>query len=139
MHSEDMIAEKYDELLRRVKEIHSIQGFTTAERAVWFLVSIRCEIDINSFEDVFIQLLPLSEITEAIGYMDELGLNQVAELFQRAVDILEAHHFDYRTTGYHGLPKQVISDIQEIGNEVQEKNYLLWEIDAKLCDMLNCS
>lgn len=139
MLPEDVIAQKYDELIRRVNETHSIQSFTRSERAVWFLVSIRCEIDINSFEDVFVQLLPLPDIVEAIGYMNELGLDQLAALFQRAVDILEAHHFDYRTTNYHELPEQVISQIDETGKAVWEKIHLLWEIDSKLCDMLNRS
>jgi trans-2-enoyl-CoA reductase len=141
MNASEIIAEKFNGLVERYDRDGGLNSFSTAERAIWFLVTTRCEIDINSFNDVFIQSLWKDELEESIVYLRELGIDDIASLFEEAITLLETHGFYVQGDNkprmrFHDLPQDVQNKIDAIGERVTE-NDILWDIDPKLCEMLN--
>ncbi len=137
----EIIAARYDKLIPQYNRgrKNRLSAFTRTERAIWLLVTIRCEIDMEGFESVFDQALSRGELVEAIGYLRELDLPEIAELLERALAILDTHDFYTQ----YGNPMSICSDYSDelraeldtIGEKITEGD-VLWNIDEKLVDML---
>lgn len=93
MEDHERIIAVFDELVKRYRAEHGTSLFTPAERAVWFLVSVRCEMDINGFDSVFQQLLKRSEAPETIAYLEAVGLPEIAAHFRNVLALRDAHDF----------------------------------------------
>jgi hypothetical protein len=134
----EIIAEKFNDLVDRYDKRAQ---FTRAERAIWFIIIIRCEIDAASFTSVFEQAVSRSEIVETIEYLKELDLDKIATAFEEVMTLLAAHGF-YNANGHPvkgwdiDLPIEVRDKIKTIGNMVEDGQDL-WEVDDKLLEMLN--
>ena len=63
------------------------------DRAIFYLLSIRCEIDMNGFDSVFDQLLTEPELLFSIGVLERLGFNTLADAFRQAHSILRDNGF----------------------------------------------
>ncbi len=137
----DIVAGKYRELIPRLKgsKKNRLSALTRAERAIWLLVTIRSAIDSDGFESVFDQAVTRNELVEAIGYLREFNLPEIAELFERALLILDTHGFYTK----YGNPMTICSDYSDqlreeldtIGKGIT-KGDVLRHIDDQLVDML---
>src|SRR4051794_11524929 len=87
--ADKIVADKFDELVHRTRS--DLSNFTKAERMVWFIVIIRCDIDQDGFTSIFEQSLTRAQMTEAIGYIKELGLADIASLLEQALRLLDAN------------------------------------------------
>ena len=137
---EKRITEKFSELVERSHNEGGIDDFSTAERAVWFIVSTRCEIDIADFISVFEQFLSKADVTETSDYLDALGLTDEAKLFDEVLDLLVSHEFygddDRPSIPFNALPQHVFDRVDAIGDMIGDSN-VLWDIDDRLCDALD--
>ena len=140
MNASEIIAERYNALIERYDRDRGLHNFSAAERAIWFLVTLRCEIDMNGFDSVFFQALQKDELEESIAYLRELGVEDIAVLLQEAITLLESHGFYVQRDnkprmGFFDLSKDVRGEIDSIGERLTADD-VLWDIDPKLCEML---
>src|SRR5579885_2689941 len=89
----EVVADKFDELIERRNSDRQMASFTHLERAIWFIVTMRCGMDIDGFGSIFEQSMTRDEIVEAIGYLRQLELTNVAVLFERAIALLDNNDF----------------------------------------------
>jgi hypothetical protein len=133
-----IIAEKYNELIPRWSSSRRINGFTYAEKATWLIVTIRCEVDMTSFEDIFVQALRLGELKLAIEIMKKIGYGKVAEQFEKILELLVQHGFygksNYPVISTEDLPAKVKKEIERTGKKVS-KEQKLWNADDKLIEL----
>jgi hypothetical protein len=94
----------------------------------------------EGFVSVFDQALLRSELVEAIGYLRELDLGEIAGLFEQALALLDINHFYAQdgkpVTGCSGLSQQYRDELAAIGQRITQED-VLWDIDEKLADMLS--
>jgi len=93
----------------------------------------------DGFSSVFDQALSRNELVELIGCLNEIGINEIFELLERAITLLDTNNFyaqdrDFITDYY--LTQQHIDELEIIG-EIITKNRVLWKIDDKLVAMFS--
>ena len=137
---EFIIIQKFNELVKRYSQDSGTAHFSEPEKIVWSVVCVRCEMDINGFASVFEQLISRDELTEFIGYLKQIGLDELSAYFQQIANILEEHSF-YNESGHarkmcFELPPEVVEIIDQIEDKVIEENEL-WGVDPTLCRLLN--
>lgn len=137
---EERIAQVFEELIEIRRTEGDTKSFSSAERAIWLIVSVRAEIDISGFAAVFEQLLSRRDLTTLIDYLDILGCDDDANDFAAMLEMLdECHYFgddEYPTIALDGLPNEILETMEEIVESVEERN-VLWHLDADLCALLD--
>jgi hypothetical protein len=93
--SSTVVAERFDRILAemRAKEIPRPDGFADNDRAIYYIVSTRCEIDMNGFDSVFDQLLTEPELEFLVACLTRLNSTTLATGFSRAITELHKVHF----------------------------------------------
>jgi hypothetical protein len=137
----DAVTAKFDELVHRTRS--NLPNFTKAERMVWFIVIIRCDMDQDGFTSIFEQSLTRPQMVESIGYIKELGLANIASLLEQALGLLDANGI-YNAEGrvilsfYEDLSEEIRDELDIIGEAVMHDDQL-WEVDEKLYEFLQAS
>jgi hypothetical protein len=133
LRASNIIAEKFSELVDSHNP-NRLVGLTRAERAIYLLIRIRCEKDMEGFDSIFDQAISRHEMLEAIVYMKELGLNETAQLFEQVLQLLSnANVYVDGDFPQMASPHDVDVAIDIIGEQVGD---VLWQIDEKLLEML---
>jgi hypothetical protein len=138
MDAPTSVAAYFEELIERCNR--SGQGRPTAlpqnDQYIFYVISTRCEMDINGFESVFDQLLEESEISVLINAFNELGCTTLAEAFSTARSRLAgAGFFDDEEMMVIDLATDEGGFLDDIEETVRNSN-LLWELDDSLAELL---
>ena len=136
--SVEIILEKFDELIGRGnKQFHA---FTRTERVVWLIMLIRCDLDMSGFSAIFEQSVTREELVEAIEYMRELNIPDIADGFEQALALLDKNNW-YEIRGNDWIAVELPSEdemkFKAIGIEVKREQKL-WgkQVNDGLVQML---
>ena len=132
------IADRFEKLLETVRENGgNAQLLPDYDRAIFHLICIRCEIDINGFESVFDQLLTEDDLLFSIEALAKIEAYELAGSFRQV-------HIQLRSIGFyqdptisleeHRLPDG--SGLLDIYEVLIAKDQALWKIDEKLLDLI---
>jgi len=133
------LVEYYDQIIERCNETENARpdGLSHNDRIIFYVISVRCEIDINGLESVFDQLLSERELSFLIDALNELENPGLAKIFSEA-------HTRLKESGFYTDTEKSVSDLtpeSESGllddlEERLQKNDELWELDEKLSSMM---
>lgn len=106
------------------------------DRIIYYVISTRCEIDMNGFNSVFDQLLTESELCFLIDALEQLGVPQMAGWFDRArFRLRRAGFFDNDSMRVSDLDKDESGLLDDIEEEIRN-NDSLWGLDECLVDLI---
>ena len=91
MDAADRIVEEFNRLVALGRE--SIRGCSLQEQFVYYVVTVRCEIDMNGFADVFVQCLDPTEVGIFLVALDTLEERPLADEFRRAFECIRREGF----------------------------------------------
>lgn len=139
MDTKATLADYYQELVERTNCHPSGRpvDLSQNDRIIYYVISTRCEMDMNGFDSVFDQLLTEDELQFLIEALVELKSPVLANLFERARSRLKAAGFfddeatmvsDLETLDGRGLLDDVEASLRE--------NNTLWEMDEKLVRLI---
>jgi hypothetical protein len=126
----DRIVDEFDRLVAIGQERMPEQSYP--ERAMYFIVATRCEIDMEGFESVYEQAFTAAELDILIDGLRTIGENNLADEFSEGLELLKKVGF-YDHKNWHLVPAEVKERINEIGNGVGDR---LWDLDEKLVALL---
>ena len=129
--AEAIVADEFERLLA---ERNDTEGWSRDERMLYRIVCVRSEMDINSFEDVFEQLLSSDELDELVAMFAELGEPTLADWFIEVRDMLA--EANYVIGSGVPLPSSgaVTDRLRDIGENVRSSE-MLWRLDEKLATL----
>jgi hypothetical protein len=127
------IVNEFDRLVALGRE--RIANQSIADRAVYYIVATRCEIDIDGFAAVYEQDLNPTELATLVAGLNEIGESEVAEAFDRGYRLLKQEGF-YDHMNWHKVPDNTKSQIELISKEVGDR---LWDLDDKMVALLDGS
>ena len=135
-----IVAEIHNRLVNEWTSKGRISSFSEAEKAIWLLVTLRAELEMDGFESVFDQGLSREEVALTIIYLKKLGLSAIAASLEQAVVILEANAF-YDSAGNIrlstvDLPQQIQNELAALGQNITTGQEL-WQIDDRLVGSFN--
>ncbi len=138
MDAPTRVAAYFEDLIERCNR--NGQGRSTSlpenDQYIFYVLSTRCEMDINGFESVFDQLLDQSEINILITALNELGCTTLANEFSTARDRLaDAGFFDDEEIMVSDLATDSGGFLDDIEERIRNCN-LMWEIDDSLAKLL---
>ncbi len=125
----DRIAQIFDRLVELGRNSSEL---TVSERIVCYVVSTRCDIEINGFASVYEQHLVPEEIEILIDGQDRINEGSLADEFQRGYDVLKSDGF-YKHMNWNLVSDAVKSEIAMIGARIGNR---LCGIDEKLTSLL---
>ena len=134
----DYIAARFETIIADVNESGGRPGsLPDYDRAIFYLLSIRCEIDINGFDSVFQQLLTEDELLFCIDVLERLEFNTLADAFRQAHSIL-------RDNGFYGDDSKMVHEYELLdGSGILDKveqsvadDGGLWMLDDKLIELI---
>ena len=139
MDASARLANYYEKLIERCNQNPSARpdNLPKRDRIIYYVISTRCEIDINGFDAVFDQLLSENELTFLIETLNELEATELAGLFESALKRLKAAgFFDEEGMCVSELdPSPSIGFLDDIEALILE-NDELWELDEKLAELI---
>ena len=138
MDAPTRVAAYFEDLIERCNR--SGQGRPTSlpahDQYIFYVISTRCEMDINGFGSVFDQLLEESEISVLITALNELGCTTLSDAFSTAHDRLaEAGFFDDDEMMVCDLAMENGGFLDDIEETVRNSN-LMWDLDNSLAKLL---
>ncbi len=119
MDATDRIAQIFDRLVELGRNSSEL---TVSERIVCYVVSTRCDIEINGFASVYEQHLVPEEIEILIDGQDRINEGSLADEFQRGYDVLKSDGF-YKHMNWNLVSDAVKSEIAMIGARIGNR---LW-------------
>jgi hypothetical protein len=127
--------EKFSELIDRSNNKEPLSNFTEAEKAIYLIASMACEIQINSFVDVFRQHFTKSEIELTIASLRDLGFNSLAMEFQTILNALVKENcYDedgYIAVDFDELPGNILDHIETVALHFDDQQ-IFTDFDNKL-------
>ena len=138
MDASERLADYFEQLIDRVNQDAGGRPATLPEgdRIIYYVVSVRCEIDINGFESVFDQFLNEGEIRFLIESFQKIDASALANAFKRAYTLLDRHgFFQSADITCADLSADVQSELNRIETEVDAADEL-WQLDARLVDLI---
>jgi hypothetical protein len=134
----DYIAARFNRIISDVNEMGGRpDSLPEYDRAIFHLLSIRCEIDINGFESVFDQLLTEDELLFSVCVLEQLEFNTLATAFRQAHSILRDSGFYNQRSGIaheNKLPDG--SGILDPIEQTVADDGGLWMLDDKLIELI---
>jgi hypothetical protein len=124
------IADEFDRLI--AIGLEGLHKCSFAERAVFWIVSTRCEIDMNGFSSVYEQLLGKEEGKVMVEGLRRIGEAGLAQAFERGMELLRGEGF-YSHLNWGRVASDVREKVERIEDEVGDR---LWDLDEKLVRML---
>ncbi len=132
MNDAEYIADRFNDIITRCDPDGRPTNLPHAERLIYYVVAVRCEMDMNGFESVFDQLLTKAELEYFTGVMGELEESELALAFQDARILLDdAGFFDQPASATYDLPQLVRDRLEQVEDRVRLEERL-WELDSKL-------
>ncbi len=131
MNATDRIVEEFDRLVTLGRS--GVATRPSAERVVYYVVSTRCEIDINGFASVYEQGLNPTELAILVDGLRQLGKKKLVNEFQQGFKMLERDGF-YEHLNWNKVADSVKAEIDVIGERIGDQ---LWDLDEKLASILN--
>lgn len=130
MDATDRIVEEFNRLvaLGRV----GVRRRPLPEQFVYYIVAVRCEIDMNGFADVFTQCLNADEVGIFLSALDALKARPLADEFRRAFESIQRGGF-YDHGDWERLSPTTVTELDAIQERVGDQ---LWELDGKLLALL---
>ncbi len=107
------------------------------DQIIYYVVSTRCEMDMNGFDSVFDQLLTENELGLLVEALNDLRLPQLAASFDDARSRLRnAGFFDDDSIMVSDLENDEIEFLADI-EEVIRSNDSLWNLDDRLAALID--
>ena len=137
MDASETVANYFSELLekmnRQTTARPSAPVFSEQDQVIFYIVSTRCEMDINGIESVFDQLLTETELQLLIDSLRKVDAIRLADLFDQALQRLRsAGYFDHESTMVSDLKdSQGVRMLADLEQAIRE-NDGLWELDERL-------
>lgn len=128
---EEKISDRFNTIIRLCDKNGRPSHLTYADRAVFYIVSVRCEMDINGFSSVFEQLLTRDELDFLIAALERLSESGLAATFGKARQLLKDVGFMYGESRITDCPLKIIESFDEIERNIR-LNDRLWRFDDKL-------
>ena len=139
MDAAEAVANHFDSIVERCNRDPSgrPKHLPKNDQIIYYVISARCEMDINGFESVFDQLLTQDELSFLIDSLNEIGAPSLAQSFAMAQSRLAA-------AGFFGDDSVMVGDLvsddedeflADIESEIR-KNDMLWSIDERLIELI---
>jgi hypothetical protein len=134
MDADLFVAQHYQSIVDRVNS-DGVGSLSENDRVIWYVVSARCEKDMEGFESIFVQFVSEPELEDLIASIKYIDEPEVASLF-------EAAHQALRTAGFHDKDKP---SYYQLGPELKRKlgeiagvlGDRLWGLDEKLARLID--
>ncbi len=140
MDPSDIIAQRCNEITARIGDRDDGRpvGLPDHDRIIYYVLSIRSELDFGGFESVFEQLLTEAELTFVIDALTNLQLVSLADAFRRTYQRL--HDVGFYDGTYHAVQEFQNSDgtglLDDIERELSDGDPL-WAADEQLAKLLD--
>lgn len=132
----EAIADCYDDIIKRCDSAGKPSRLSSHERVIYYVVSTRCEMDMNGFGSVFDQLLTEDELVFLIQSLEELGETGLKDSFQAAHEFLtELGFFEKSALMTYDLPENQQATLEMIEDRLRAEERL-WELDEKLLGLI---
>lgn len=133
-----IVGERFDYILDNIEYLDNkpiVIG--TVDNAIFWIISIRCESDINGVASIFEQLFSdNTEVENFISILLKLEENKLADQFKLIADILSNNSFWTNTKReISNLPTDQSKIILDILNRISDSQEL-WNLDEKLGKLL---
>lgn len=110
-----------------------IRSSSLKDQFVYYVVAVRCEIDMNGFADVFVQCLEPAEVGIFLAALDTLEERPLADGFRRAFECVRRDGF-YDHRDWSRLSPATLVQLELTRDRVGDR---LWELDGKLVALLD--
>ncbi len=138
MDSSAEVARRFEEILRRCGATGRPNRLPHGERVIYYIVSVRCEIDINGFDSVLDQLLTEDELDFVGASLEELNEENLAAAWRKIASLLKSvGHKPCGSSPVRSLPQAVRQQLAALAHEANAGDRL-WHLDERLAK-LRCS
>ena len=129
MEPDLIISDHYTSLVHRVNS-NGVSSLSETDRMIWYIVSARCEKDMEGFDSIFIQLVSEPELVFLIESLRRIDEPELAMLFDRAHQALRQAGFYIKgTPSYYQIDEELQEKLNEIGDLIDQR---MWGLDEKL-------
>ena len=128
-----IIVEHYNWLVDRVNSA-GVTSLSENDRRIWYIVSARCEKDMEGFESIFIQFVSELELVFLIDSLRRIDEPDLAKLFDDAHQALrQAGFYDHGAFTYYQIDDDLQEALAEIGDLIDQR---MWGLDDKLATLI---
>ena len=133
MNADVIVADYYTRLVDRVNA-SGVGHLSENDRIIWYIVSARCEKDMEGFDSIFIQFASETELPILIEGLNRIDEHELAALFKRAFQALQKAGFYARgTPSYYQLQGELADEIEQLGELIGDR---MWGLDEKLVPLI---
>lgn len=131
-----ILADYYDALCARLNHTTRPKDFADADRIVWYIVSTRCEMDMEGFSSAFEQLLSEQELLFLIQSLRAIDAPDLAGAFDECHGLLKrAGFYDQPGVLLQELAPSIQESLDTVGRQLQAEDEL-WKLDDKLVKLI---
>ena len=138
MDASQQLAQYFELLIERCNLDPSARPYNLPrhDQIIFYVISTRCEMDMNGFDSIFDQLLTEHELRLLIDALHELGADELAESFRQA-------HARLEDAGFFADDSMTVSDLDndksgfldDIEADIREHDSL-WDLDERLVELI---
>jgi hypothetical protein len=136
MEAAEFIADRYEQIIRMCDRMGRPTGLPKADQVIYYVISVRCEIDMEGFFSVFEQLLTEPELVAFITMLRELEEPELAGAFSEALDAVRACGYSCGDGYLIDEDSELERRLEPIRRRLRATNQL-WVLDEKLVALLN--
>jgi hypothetical protein len=138
MDSSAEVARRFEDILKRCGTTGRPDDLPHGERVIYYIVSVRCEINMNGFESVLDQLLTEDELDFFGASLEELNEAKLAAAWRKIATLLKSvGHKPRGSSPVRSLPQAVRQQLEALAHEANAADRL-WHLDERLA-ALQCS
>ena len=135
MDSSAEVARRFEDILSRCGTAGRPDELPHWERVIYYIVSVRCEIDMNGFESVLDQLLTEGELDFVAASLEELNEDALSAAWRKIASLLKTvGHRPRGTSPVRSLPQTVKQQLEALAREANAGDRL-WHLDEKLAEL----
>lgn len=136
MDSSAEVARRFEDILKRCSTTGRPDELHHRERVIYYIVSVRCEIDMNGFESVLDQLLTEDEVDFIGSALEELNEEDLASAWRKISSLLKSvGHKPRGISPVSSLPQAVRQQLETLAHEASAGDRL-WKLDERLTELL---
>lgn len=133
MEADLIIAEHYESIIDRVNA-NGVSSLSVSDRTIWYVVTARCEKDMEGFESIFVQCFGEHEVPLLITALRSIDEPELGDLFALAFDSLRlAGYYMPDTSSYYKLDAKLRAILAEVESLIGDR---LWGLDGKLARLV---
>ena len=133
MDADLIIAEHYRSIIDSVNS-GGVASLSENDRMIWYIVSARCEKDMEGFESIFVQFVSEPEVAYLVDSLGMIDEPELAMLFDRAYQTLQqAGFYDQGSSSYYQLGDSLRRQLKGIEDLIGDR---LWGLDDKLVRLI---